>query len=238
MSTARRSRKNIRNNVDLASNGKVVLVTETTTFSNVVVELEVEDTPALRRSSASSGVDRAILSSDFSRSPVQGLLASRASGSEAAVQTEVTLGGADGVGGPHNDLLGTSARDGNDRSRSSAGSSLNHAPVQVTRTTQVRANHLNEAVDRVKSVSQGEGQVEGVTSSGQNAQVLLTAEVLEEEVDRVGLEELVLRRGDDVGRLGSEDVVEDDGVNELDHGSEFRLVHVAHDVFAPLIFTG
>jgi hypothetical protein len=238
VSLTRRERKNIGNNIDLAGDGEVVLIAVATALIDIVVELEVEETPTLGGSSTRSGIDGSVLSSDVSGSPIQALLAAGTSGSEAAVQAEVTLSGANSVSRPHNDLLGASARDSNDRSRLSARSGLDHTPVQVTRTAQVRANHLDETVNRVEQIGQRIGQVEGVTSTGQDTQILLTAEVLEEEVDRVRLEELVLRGSDNVSRLGSVDVVEDDGVNEVDHGFEFRLVHVAHDVFVPVVTEG
>lgn len=183
MSLTRRERKNIGNNIDLAGDGEVVLIAVATALIDIVVELEVEETPTLGGSSTRSGIDGSVLSSDVSGSPIQALLAAGTSGSEAAVQAEVTLSGANSVSRPHNDLLGASARDSNDRSRLSARSGLDHTPVQVTRTAQVRANHLDETVNRVEQIGQGIGQVEGVTGTRQDTQILLTAEVLEEEVD-------------------------------------------------------
>jgi hypothetical protein len=138
---------------------------------------------------------------DFSRGPVQVLAASRTSGANAREQTEVTSSGADSVRGPHDDLLGASLRSGNNGGVSSARGSLVEGPAEVSRTAQVISNHVNEGVDGHEHIGDVEASSETVASTGQDTQVLLAAEVFEEEVDRVGLEELVLRGSNDVSGL-------------------------------------
>lgn len=180
----------------------------------------------MSRSLAGCRVDVAVSGGDFSSSPVQVLAASRTSGANAREQTEVTSSGANGVRGPHDDLLGACLRSGDNGGVSSARGSLVEGPTKVSRTAQVISNHVHKGVDGHEHISDVEAGSEAVASTGQDTQVLLAAEVFEEEVDRVGLEELVLRGSDDVSGLGSESAVVDDGINQSSQGVELRQVEV------------
>jgi hypothetical protein len=142
--SARSERIHIRNNVDFSADLELVLVAVTTTLFNVVSELEVENTPTSSRSLARGSVDGSVLRSDDSGGPVQVLVATDTRGTDASEQTEITTSSADGVRRPHDNLLGTSARDGNYRGLLSSRSGLVQVPAQVTRTAQVVADHADE----------------------------------------------------------------------------------------------
>ncbi len=197
-----------------------------TALRHVVSELEVEDAVALSRGLTSGSVDVAVSSSDLSSVPAQVLEARRTSGSDAREQTEVTSSGSESVSGPHDDLLGTSVRSGNNSSVGSARGGLVEGPAEVTRATQVVSDDVNKGVDGHEHISDVEAGSETVTSTRQDTQVLLAAEVVEEEVDRVRLEELVLRSSDNVSGLSSEPVVEDDGIDQSGQSVELGLVEV------------